>query len=375
MGSTAFTPWCTPGQRAPEDRDLRMQGGCNCDIAEWPSRSIRLVLDLNDQFLDCLLRSRSSQTRLSTAAGVMESPTPAPLETDSEGLSSVFSTTDSPAPTPLEPIAEPPHRIDRTYVGYLFPGDREDFAIAKVSLRLDVEWSYDMERTWKKQAIGITDRFLEKMLDAFPMFKKYVKAWPLLYYSYQSLGYLRRRPAFQAQRRWSRYFASPAAPAPQHMLRPSPLCEHLPAIQGSAGPTQPTAPLPNLVIPYPVPSPFSVFPPLENTMNISALSGGPILQYREHSPTQAPITVVNEGVPYQMASSEQEIVGFLIAVDPTFAYLLDRFRLAGLTSNTRLHTLTRWPQDEIEEFLRGKLQLSAYEHKMVSYALARMTKP
>ncbi|KAJ2973129.1 hypothetical protein NUW54_g12122 [Trametes sanguinea] len=299
----------------------------------------------------------------------MESPTPAPLETDSERLSSVFSMTDSPAPTPLEPIAEPPHRLDRTYVGTSFPG----IARTLQSQRNVLPKELDMERTWKKQAIGATDRFLEKMLDAFPTFKKYVKAWPLLYYSYQSLGYLRKRPEYQAQRRWSRYFASPGVPAPQPMLRP--LCDHLPAIQGSAGPTQPTAPLPNLVIPYPVPSPFPVFPPLENTMNISALSGGPILQYGEHSPTQAPITVVNEGVPYQMGSSEQEIVGFLIAVDPTFAYLLDRFRLAGLTSNARLHTLARWPQNEIEEFLRGKQQLSAYEHKMVSDALARMTKP
>ncbi|KAI9063410.1 hypothetical protein FKP32DRAFT_712631 [Trametes sanguinea] len=235
----------------------------------------------------------------------MKSPTPPPLvlRLDSERLSSEPCMMDSPAPAPLELIAEPPHRLDRSYVGYLFPGDQEDFAIAKLHIRNVLPKELDMERTWKKQAVGATARFLEKMLDAFPTFKKYVKAWPLLYYSFQSLGYLRKRPEFQAQRRWSRYFASPGVPAPQPMLRP--LCEHLPAIVGPAG-TTPTAPLSNLVVPYPAPNPFPVFPPvMETAMNIpSTLSfcEGPVLRDEGDSPTQGSVTVVNEGVPYQMAS-------------------------------------------------------------------------
>ncbi|KAL7282056.1 hypothetical protein ACG7TL_003523 [Trametes sanguinea] len=231
----------------------------------------------------------------------------------------------------------------------------------------------DLTRTWKKQAVGATDRFLVKMLEAFPTFKKYVKAWPLLYYSYQSLGYLRKRPEFQAQRRWSRYFASAGVPAPQRMLRPP--HEHTQVVQGQAG-IMPPAPSPNLVIPClanNVSSPFPIFPPPEPAMNIAdTLNEGPNLLDCGGSATQGSGTVVNEGVPYQVASGEQEIVRFLIAVDQTFAYLLDRFRLAGLTSNARLQTLAHWPPAEIEEFLRSKLQLSAYEHKMMSDALAQM---
>ncbi|KAJ2995720.1 hypothetical protein NUW54_g7337 [Trametes sanguinea] len=98
---------------------------------------------------------------------------------------------DTPVATTLEPVAEPPLKRSRSYVSHLCGEDQDDFRAAKLYIKQVLPRELDVQHSWKKQTRGATDRFLLKILDIFPVFKKYSKAWPLQYYSYQRFAQMR----------------------------------------------------------------------------------------------------------------------------------------------------------------------------------------
>ena len=69
---------------------------------------------------------------------------------------------------------------------------------------------------------------------------------------------------------------------------------------------------------------------------------------------------------------DKEVFDFLCDIDATFAYLLDRFRTAGLTSRVRLATLGRWRAADVDEFLANEVRLTPFERRAVKVALGKL---
>ncbi|CDO74119.1 hypothetical protein BN946_scf185043.g169 [Trametes cinnabarina] len=228
----------------------------------------------------------------------------------------------TPTSSPLDPIAEPPYGL---------------FIRKAIVQDLDVRYS------WKKQPPGATNQLIDKILDAFPTFKKYIRAWPVQYYSYQSLCYWRSKPEHQGPRRRLRYSArtclsaESARVSPAHDLRAS----------------------------------VDIMPTSARGLDLRIVRAseeptlvGPSTHYSvETAQSAAKVKPVN---------CEQEVLEFLVAIDMSLAYLHDRFVLSGLTSKGRLQIMARWAPREVDEFLFRVLQLSEFERKLVSDALVRI---
>ncbi|KAI0829368.1 hypothetical protein BC628DRAFT_1417102 [Trametes gibbosa] len=66
----------------------------------------------------------------------------------------------------------------------------------------------------------------------------------------------------------------------------------------------------------------------------------------------------------------QDVLQFLISV----SYLLERFRVAGITDQARLVTVAKWSVAEKEAFLGNKMQLNASGLTMVLGGLAKLVR-
>ncbi|KAI0637724.1 hypothetical protein C8Q77DRAFT_1205863 [Trametes polyzona] len=75
-----------------------------------------------------------------------------------------------------------------------------------------------------------------------------------------------------------------------------------------------------------------------------------------------------------LASNEpwDAVERFLIALDPTFGPLADRFKVAGITNKARLLAFAGWASYERDEFLAKELRLDAFERKVVSDELVKL---
>ncbi|KAI9063411.1 hypothetical protein FKP32DRAFT_712775 [Trametes sanguinea] len=276
------------------------------------------------------------------------------------------------AATPLEPVAEPPLQLSRSYVGYLCSEDQEDFIAAKLYIKQVLPRELDVQHSWKKQSRGTTDRLLLKILDIFPAFKKYSKAWPVQYYSYQRFAQIRARLRLEgrlSKRCFLRSVADSEAarsdptrtqpPRERNTQRPSSTVISTNSfLAGGPGTSQGADPgsstqtrgIPHLVLP---------------ASNTARASEDPTLVGCSGAVPQRPVEKTNEtAATSQAANGEQELLEFLTSMDKSFAYLQERFRLAGLTSKARLQIMARWPPAEIDEFLHGTLRLSAFERKV-----------
>ncbi|OSD01832.1 hypothetical protein PYCCODRAFT_480488 [Trametes coccinea BRFM310] len=112
-------------------------------------------------------------------------------------------------------------------------------------------------------------------------------------------------------------------------------------------------------------------PPSVITHQDAADGGGTLTSQKANSTATKTARVAVTG---PLAGGEQDVLEFLVAADRSFASLLERFRLAGLTSRARLEALAKWAREERDMFLVRELRLSAFEQKLVNDALARFPK-
>ncbi|OSD01830.1 hypothetical protein PYCCODRAFT_480363 [Trametes coccinea BRFM310] len=204
-------------------------------------------------------------------------------------------------------------------------------------------------------------------MDAFPAFKKYRKAWPLQYYSYQR--FCQCRTGLRKQGRLSKQCLRSSADtgtATRSQARSLPGGERDIRLSNRTN-----------TAPYSRPSggPNTFAQGRANHQWVSSAS-------RASRVSETP-TLVGSGSVSQRATrktknisssqmADDEVLDFLTSMDQSFACLLERFQLAGLTIKARLQLMARWTPREIDEFLHGTLWLSAFERKVVSDALIRM---
>ncbi|KAI0366354.1 hypothetical protein BV20DRAFT_651114 [Pilatotrama ljubarskyi] len=227
-------------------------------------------------------------------------------------------------------ISQPPHGLNRSYVGYMRDEDRPDFEGAKYIIKKLVPQELDLHRSWGRQDETAKKQLIEKVLEAYPAFADYESAWPVLYYSCQTLHHV-RRPIDKPHRQ--RRLAAPAkaganrcheAASTGKKTQDPGRCRR----RGHARATQLDT---------------------DGAVSLAAHAG-----------------LAN--VLHQTAGL-QEVFRFLVALEGTLGYLLDRFQFTGITSKARLMALARWTISDRDAFLRNELQLSAFERKVVSGAL------
>lgn len=81
-----------------------------------------------------------------------------------------------------------------------------------------------------------------------------------------------------------------------------------------------------------------------------------------------PLSEVNDGWTgnlWPRSNGEQEILDFLLSINRTLGYLLDRFVSAGIQSKAQLHVAVQWPKEERDVFFRTEVRLSPFEWKVI----------
>lgn len=73
-----------------------------------------------------------------------------------------------------------------------------------------------------------------------------------------------------------------------------------------------------------------------------------------------------------LAAGRGEVLSFLLEIDDSLGYLLNRFIAAGVTSRARILMLAAWSGTERERFLRVDVRLNAFERNVVNSHLDRV---
>lgn len=73
------------------------------------------------------------------------------------------------------------------------------------------------------------------------------------------------------------------------------------------------------------------------------------------------------------SNGEQDILDFLLSINRTLGYLLDRFVSAGIQSKAQLLVAVQWPKEERDVFFRTEVRLSPFEWKVIRGKLDKIS--
>ncbi|KAI0637726.1 hypothetical protein C8Q77DRAFT_1087486 [Trametes polyzona] len=281
-----------------------------------------------------------------------------------------------------EKIPEPPNRNARSYVRFVRPEDAPDFLQAKALIRKILPEELDVERSWSSQDKGVTKRFIDKIVEVYPTFARYKEAWPILYQCYRDLGELRRNlgPQYKAPRRprkrlslagsyRSKASRITGAAGSSRIAPFRPACspaENRTPTQGCGKTGCEIAPMADK--PREEGTCADVRRPEAAPDNVVSLSPENVnIAQPSHQGSTVRLTI-DENTP----PGEQEVLRFLATLNRTFTSLLERFRLAGITSHERLLGLAQWESHERDYFLARDVRLDPFEQRMVSAGLAKL---
>ncbi|KAI0334849.1 hypothetical protein GY45DRAFT_1054052 [Cubamyces sp. BRFM 1775] len=279
-----------------------------------------------------------------------------------------------------ELVPEPPYGRNRSFMGFIRPGDLPKYMQAKDVIKRLVRNILDASVSWRFQEAHAVERLKAKILRLFPMFKEYEGAWPMMYYAYQKLGDMRRcldwREKGPMGRRVSARILSKRCICGAKMgatrasgcavvqvgatgIEPPAMVEDLTAATDEHGANdrqRGTACL------------HGAAPSGPSAATGIRSSSRPDRGEGPYSPSGKRLAAMIE----LAKQDERDVLDFLCGVSGTFAYLFDRFRVAGLTSRARLVALARWNAVDLEAFLASEVRLSAFERKAVKVALGKL---
>ncbi|KAL7282058.1 hypothetical protein ACG7TL_003526 [Trametes sanguinea] len=230
-------------------------------------------------------------------------------------------------------VPEPKYHARDVFPNLLRPEDRKHFTQMKTFMRTLLENRLDTDLTWACQDSQEVHRLVSDVSEErYPMFRKYYQNnWPVRTYACRAFHSVRQRRQKGIQKITRAHW--PTATNENEVLDLED--------EGRTGKKD------------------------------AADGGGTLTPQKANSPATKTARVAVTG---PLAGGEQDVLEFLVAADRSFASLLERFRLAGLTSRARLEALAKWAREERDMFLVRELRLSAFEQKLVNDALARFPK-
>ncbi|KAH9894185.1 hypothetical protein C8Q73DRAFT_507189 [Cubamyces lactineus] len=266
-------------------------------------------------------------------------------------------------------VPKPLRGLKRMYSGSIRPDDLPKFIEAKLRIKRLVGAILNINVCWGSQEKHDIGRLQEEILKDFPIFAEYEGAWPVMYYAYQQLGDYRRT----------------IDPSLKRYSKPRRLSVRLPAQASSKGcggrQNGPAMRAPGCA-----------------RGNVNARTSGEDIaragktnanQRDAACPRAHPDSTTTSQVPLAnfghqthnkrlvgtvdlTGRDDKDVFEFLCGIDSTFAYLLDRFRMAGLTSKMRLTTFAKWSATDVDEFLTSEMRLTPFERKAVKVALGKL---
>ncbi|KAI0662969.1 hypothetical protein C8Q70DRAFT_1050674 [Cubamyces menziesii] len=284
-----------------------------------------------------------------------------------------------------ELIPEPPHGRNRSYTGFIRPDDLPKYIQAKDIIKRLVRNILNINVSWRFQDGRSVERLRAKILRQFPMFKDYDQAWPVMYFAYQKLGDFRRCLDWKEKGPMRRRVS-----ARIRNKQPCPRCSggvQAGAIRASG---------------YAVVQDGVAGTEAGLASNAVATADERAANDRQRSPAHigrvnAPSGSSNATGAHSFSrpdhsseghkslsgkrlaamielakQDEKDVLDFLCGISGTFAYLLDRFRVAGLTSRARLVAMAGWNAVDVDAFLISEVRLSGFERKAVSVALGKL---
>ncbi|KAI0334850.1 hypothetical protein GY45DRAFT_1367300 [Cubamyces sp. BRFM 1775] len=265
-------------------------------------------------------------------------------------------------------IPKPPKGLNRRYTGFLHPDDLPKFIQAKLFIKKLVGGLLNINVCWGSQDPRAVERLKEEILKEFPAFAKYEAAWPVMYYAYQQLGEFRRGVDPSLKRQSQRY--RPSGCLPEHasaMRAPESGCARYGVDGMEAGARAEHAATADKTD--------------NNQRGAGACPRAPPNTTMGHGTPANDSQTPSQGEAYNRRllvtvdlarQDDKEVFDFLCGIDGTFAYLLDRFRTAGLTSRVRLATLAQWRTADVDEFLANEVRLTPFERRAVKVALGKL---
>ncbi|KAI0643718.1 hypothetical protein C8Q79DRAFT_151106 [Trametes meyenii] len=256
----------------------------------------------------------------------------------------------SPAPSEDRLIPPPATGIGRSYVRYVRPEDRGTFEEAKILMRELCPRELNIKRRWGLQQMQATERLIARVVERYPVFKKYEGAWPVMYYCYKHFSHL-RRPFAKRMNVDNLRSQVEAVACYGRLLNPLSRTRRASKLQ---------VPAPNeCSIDSEPPATTNPQEPWGEAGNEKDDTSVPDLLNCPSSQLSSTDTLSSSS-----SSASSSVLDFLVALDGSLASMLDRFRFAGITDTARLRSLAQWPAPEQELFLAKDLGLNAFERRM-----------